>query len=897
MHKLVRACVSAFFRFREQKRLGVKAKIIVLTSIIFFSLLAVAAPMRFSTGDFFSPSIIHAAPDSTPGDKNSSQPEDAAVTPAQTEAKAEVSSIPQPPKPGADSETCVGPGTSIGCAVAYAMSWFLGLIIWLLGWILRLLLGILLNFARYNGFASAAPVTMGWAIVRDVCNMFFIVILLVSAFSTILQYNSEFHYTKVLPKLLLTAVLINFSKTLIALLIDFSQVVMLTFVNAFYMAGANNFINALGLSKFMEYGATTTKEHDLVTPGVQVGVMILAVIMTIISIGVVLVLLMYIIARIVGLWIALIFSPIALFELAVPGKLQKGMSVFTSKYWSKLASLLTGGPVIAFLLWLTLAITQQTMTGGSGASAMGLIAPGTATPSDGPNSGIANIDAIATFIIAISMMLMALDAAVDAAGDVGGSMVKGLAGKVKGATTGAAAWFAKGGLVTSGARKSGLASYGSRLALKTGVGRIMPASVQAALQKEMVRPKVLQAERDKKRLTGLENMNAEQLEAAAKSSNPQTRAKFLQALGSDKMQKEKQAAFKKEAMKTPGMTEEQAGEIARKKATEFRAGKLDEGKKLATSRGDWDTAEAIGKQQAANPLLTKAEDRDKIIKGMLADPKKLGQLENTKDAEVARRMLSQAGIIQESAPGVATSTVTGVDSGKLEQLLNRKEIKDNKPLADALKATATHAKLSTGMLVSDLDAATVKGDSTGGRTQLITPNGAVMQNATLTSTLSGMQAGGAAVWNDAAQIKSALSQGGHLADLKVDAGGTSSGALATAAFNSINLASSTAGTSGADKEIKDIKPIIDQIETQSAAALKQVVDRIADSSSGFEAIITQHYNKFVGESKQAINKALDLMVKNADTSTAAQDALRRMAAAPGFAGLPRGIKEKIQGAA
>ena len=41
----------------------------------------------------------------------------------------------------------------------------------------------------------------GWVIVRDLVNMFLIIVL-VSAFATIIGYDSSFHYTKVLPETL-----------------------------------------------------------------------------------------------------------------------------------------------------------------------------------------------------------------------------------------------------------------------------------------------------------------------------------------------------------------------------------------------------------------------------------------------------------------------------------------------------------------------------------------------------------------------------------------------------------------------------------------------------------------------------------------------------------------------
>ncbi|MEO5927080.1 MAG: hypothetical protein ABIO72_00215 [Patescibacteria group bacterium] len=238
----------------------------------------------------------------------------------------------------------------------------LAFIIELLGKLIILLTNVLISFAEYNNFVRAPAVVIGWVLVRDVVNMFFIVILLVSAFSTIIGY-SEFHYSKVLPKLLLMAVLINFSKTLIGLLIDFSQVLMLTFVNAFAPAAGGNFITMLHLNditrldeKLSGGKLTTDTAGDLIVAS------LLGVIMLSITLTVIVIMIAFLIYRIIALWMLLIISPMAFFALALPGKLAKGMSAFTSSFWERLSSLLIGGPVMAFFIWLALAIAQ----GGTG---------------------------------------------------------------------------------------------------------------------------------------------------------------------------------------------------------------------------------------------------------------------------------------------------------------------------------------------------------------------------------------------------------------------------------------------------------------------------------------------------------------------------------------------------
>lgn len=311
-----------------------------------------------------------------------------------------------------------------GFSIVGCIGSILGAFTRLIGSILLFLIDIFMGFASYNGFADATPVAIGWVIVRDVVNMFFIVVLLVSAFATIIGYDSQnFRYDRVLPKLLLMAILINFSRTLIQLLVDFSQVIMLTFVNAFKDAAAGNFVTAFGLQDIMSVYAGTSAST-------QSGVDVLSIVMTyLLAIGVLVVMCLvmlamiaFIIVRVVGLWMLLILSPIALFATALPERLKKGFGIFTSDYWSHLSGFLVGGPVMAFFLYLTLATLQRTT--GTAAQSLatntGLFAnPSTASFTAGI-SAWGTSDHLASFIIALAMMLMGLKAGMSITGSLPG---------------------------------------------------------------------------------------------------------------------------------------------------------------------------------------------------------------------------------------------------------------------------------------------------------------------------------------------------------------------------------------------------------------------------------------------------------------------------------------------
>ena len=221
-----------------------------------------------------------------------------------------------------------------------------------LGMILSLVVQVLISVAQYSDFINAPAIQNGWKIVRDVCNMFFVLILLVIAFATILKIE-RYNYKQWLPKLILMAVLINFSKTICGLLIDFTQVIMLTFVNSFKDVGGGNIISTLGLTDIMTLAkdsSGTTPTFLDVTGGYMIGLIYL-----LISLVVIVTMLAMLVVRIVMIWIYVVLSPMAYLFSAFPdGK------AYASQWWSEFTKNLIVGPVLAFFIWLSFASLQVT---------------------------------------------------------------------------------------------------------------------------------------------------------------------------------------------------------------------------------------------------------------------------------------------------------------------------------------------------------------------------------------------------------------------------------------------------------------------------------------------------------------------------------------------------------
>jgi len=219
--------------------------------------------------------------------------------------------------------------------------------VWVLGWVTSKVVAMIIGFAQYNSFVNNAQVKEGWIVVRDICNMFFILILLFIAFAVILRMES-YSIKKSLPKLLIMAVLINFSRTICGIMIDFSQIIMLTFIGPITQ-GSGNFSSMLSMDDFLT--AVASENYQSMNISQTATYYIIAVIFMMISCVVLLAILIAFVIRIVMLWIYIVLSPLAFLLSSFPGGQR-----YAGQYWGEFTKYLINGPVLAFFLWLSLYI-------------------------------------------------------------------------------------------------------------------------------------------------------------------------------------------------------------------------------------------------------------------------------------------------------------------------------------------------------------------------------------------------------------------------------------------------------------------------------------------------------------------------------------------------------------
>lgn len=308
---------------------------------------------------------------------------------------------------------------------------------------------IIVAVLQYNNFSNSPVVNAGWAIIRDTVNMFYVVLLIIIAFGTIIG-SSKFTWAQDISKLLRWAIIINFSKTLCGLMIDASQVVTLTFANAIKDIAGGNFVTFLGLNDILSLSTQTPdltsgnpggyQSFDFLVGGIMAFVMMLIVL-------VVLVALLAILAfRIVMLWILITISPLTWFANSIPKGITIGQSAY-QEWWGNFKCYLLVGPVLVFFLWLALAVAGA----GNIAAIEGF------NVADTNNSGLINkifdMPRLTSFILGLALIMAGFQQAASickSAQGMGSLSVGSLLKKAEATVFGGKGGFAgEGGLVRS----------------------------------------------------------------------------------------------------------------------------------------------------------------------------------------------------------------------------------------------------------------------------------------------------------------------------------------------------------------------------------------------------------------------------------------------------------------
>lgn len=285
-------------------------------------------------------------------------------------------------------------------------------------------------------------ITKGWGIIRDIANVMFIFILLYIAIRHILQLGTS-ETKKLLLSIIIAALLINFSLFFSKVIIDGGNILARAFYHNIEVQyddqlageGIKSISQALaekvqpqkilGAELFQPslYPSPEVPD-DKIPNGYAFFIMLVSAFVNI-TMGIVfLSVFLLFVARVVGLWFLMIFSPIAFASIAVPG----GGGSFGEFGWDKwkkaIFQLSFMAPVFLFFLFLTIMFLNVILNGNS------IFSGNTDT-----SQRLAGV--LIPFALIVVLLKQAKKIAVDMSGEFG-KQITGAIGKLAGIATVAA---------------------------------------------------------------------------------------------------------------------------------------------------------------------------------------------------------------------------------------------------------------------------------------------------------------------------------------------------------------------------------------------------------------------------------------------------------------------------
>ncbi len=202
------------------------------------------------------------------------------------------------------------------------------------------------------GVLTSSTVDIGWKTVRDVCNIFYLFFLLIIAFGTILR-SSTFNAKNLLPKLVISLFLINFSAVIAKLVIDFGQVFMYEIMSwmGSFTAGAGSLTSIVDQfsDQLNNFGSKPSFEKVVQVTFALVYSLILGFVYIMLA--------MFLLVRLVAFVLLIILSPIAFLSIVLPS-----MAKYTSRWWSELIKYTIFGPIFWFFIYLSATMANELIT-------------------------------------------------------------------------------------------------------------------------------------------------------------------------------------------------------------------------------------------------------------------------------------------------------------------------------------------------------------------------------------------------------------------------------------------------------------------------------------------------------------------------------------------------------
>lgn len=209
------------------------------------------------------------------------------------------------------------------------------------------LLGEVLTVGVIPGAADTPPfVQIGWEFARNFVNLLFLLILVFIGLATILRLQ-EYANQKTIAKLLIIALLVNFSPVLVGIIVDISNILTYYFVSQLGDLDISAFevVRNLGLDYVDELVEADASAGEVFVNAVAFGIAMLIFFgMATLAFGAILLIFFF---RLVLLWVLVILSPFAFAAYILPST-----RIFWNRWISALIQWSIIGIPISFFLFL-----------------------------------------------------------------------------------------------------------------------------------------------------------------------------------------------------------------------------------------------------------------------------------------------------------------------------------------------------------------------------------------------------------------------------------------------------------------------------------------------------------------------------------------------------------------
>lgn len=223
--------------------------------------------------------------------------------------------------------------------------------IYIAQWFIDILLDpvIYVGDAGRPGVLTSNSVNLGWTVVRDVCNMFFMFFLLIVAFGTMLRSKS-INIKALLPKIIISLFLINFSKVFAFLIIDISQFFLVEISGTWMPGGMGP--AALSLTSVTDaFGNKLGPVAQIVDIAIisldELIMVFFAICFAMVLLLIYIMLACFLVIRLTYFAILIVLSPVAFLGIAFPA-----LSQYSTQWWKEITKWAIFGPVFVFFIYL-----------------------------------------------------------------------------------------------------------------------------------------------------------------------------------------------------------------------------------------------------------------------------------------------------------------------------------------------------------------------------------------------------------------------------------------------------------------------------------------------------------------------------------------------------------------